>query len=52
MELARIERIIIVFYYVCGMKLSEIAFLLETDINSVYVQKCTAIKRLKKTLKM
>lgn len=51
MELARIERIIIVFYYICNMELSEIAFLLETDINSVYVQKCTAIKHLKEILK-
>lgn len=36
LELARIERIIIVFHFLCGMKLSEIAFLLETDLNNVY----------------
>ena len=43
MELARIERIIVVLYYVCGIRLSEIAYLLDTDLNSIYVQKCTAI---------
>ncbi len=51
LELARIERIIIVLHFLCGMKLSEIAFLLETDLNSIYVQKCTAIKHLKKILR-
>lgn len=50
LELARIERIIIVLYFVCGMRLSEIAYLLETDLNSVYVQKCTAIRHLKNIL--
>jgi len=37
LELARIERIIIVLHFLCGMKLSEIAFLLETDLNSIYI---------------
>ena len=32
------------------MKLSEIAYLLKTDLNSIYVQKCTAIKHLKNIL--
>ena len=50
LELARVERIIIVFHFVCGICLSEIAYLLETDLNSVYVQKCTAIKHLKTIL--
>ena len=50
LELARVERIIIVFHFVCGIRLSEIAYLLETDLNSVYVQKCTAIKHLKNIL--
>ena len=45
MELARIERIIIVLHFVCGVRLSEIAYLLGTDLNSIYVQKCTAIKK-------
>lgn len=51
LELARVERIIIVLHFLCGMKLSEIAYLLEADLNSIYVQKCTAIKHLKKTLR-
>ena len=50
LELARVERIIIVLHFLCGMKLSEIAYLLETDLNSIYVQKCTAIKHLKNIL--
>ena len=31
LELARIERIIIVLHYLCGMDLSEIAYLLDND---------------------
>lgn len=50
LELARVERIIIVLHFLCGMELSEIAYLLETDLNSIYVQKCTTIKHLKKIL--
>ncbi len=50
LELARVERIIIVLHFLCGMELSEIAYLLETDLNSIYVQKCTAIKHLKNIL--
>lgn len=50
MELARIERIIVVLHYVCGIRLSEIAYLLDADLNSIYVQKCTAIKHLKNIL--
>ena len=50
LELARVERIIIVLHFLCGMKLSEIAYLLETDLNSIYVQRCTAIKHLKNIL--
>ena len=51
LELARVERIIIVLHFLCGMELSEIAYLLETDLNSIYVQKCTVIKHLKKILR-
>lgn len=50
LELARVERIIIVFHFVCCIRPSEIAYLLETYLNSVYVQKCTAIKHLKNIL--
>ena len=50
MELARIERIIVVLHYVCGIRLPEIAYLLGTDLNGIYVQKCTAIKHLKNIL--
>lgn len=50
LRLARIERIIIILHFICGMSLSEIVYLLDTNLNSVYVQKCTAIKHLKKLL--
>ena len=50
LELARIERIIIVLHFACGIHLSEIAYLLETDLNSIYVQKCTALKHLRNIL--
>lgn len=46
--LNRIERIIVVFGVILGMSNSELAFLLNTNKNSVYVQKCKAIKKLKK----
>ena len=51
LELARVERIIIVLHFLFGMELSEIAYLLETDLNGIYVQKCTTIKHLKKILR-
>lgn len=51
LELARIERIIVVLHYLCGMDLSEVAYLLDTDLNSIYVQKYTAMKNLKNNLK-
>ena len=50
LELARIERIIIVLHFLCGMDLSEISYLLDTDLNSIYTQKSTAIKHLKNIL--
>lgn len=46
--LNRVERIIIVFGLLLGMSNTEVAFLLNTNKNSVYVQKCKAIKKLKK----
>ena len=51
LELARVERIIIVLHFLCGMELSEIAYLFETYLNGIYVQKCTTIKHLKKILR-
>lgn len=50
LELARIERIIIVLHFLCGMNLSEIAYLLDAELNSIYVQKYTAMKNLKNIL--
>lgn len=50
LELARIERIIIVLHFLCGMDLSEIAYLLDAELNSIYVQKYTALKNLKNIL--
>lgn len=48
LSLNRIERIISVFSLILGMTNSEIAFLLNTNMNSMYVQKCKALKKLKK----
>ena len=50
LELARIERIIIVLHFLCGMDLSEVAYLLDADLNSIYVQKYMAMKNLKNIL--
>jgi len=46
-SLNRVERIILVFTLILGMNNMEIAFLLNTNKNSIYVQKCKAIKKLK-----
>lgn len=48
--LPRVERIIIAFQYIFDMEIYEIANILDADIRSIYVQKGTAIKRLKKEL--
>lgn len=50
MRLARIERIIIAFNIIPELKLPEIAEMLGTSVESVYTQKGTALKRLKKEL--
>ncbi len=46
--LSRSERIIIVFNVVLDMNLSEVAFLLGSKIGSTKVQKCSAMKKIKK----
>jgi hypothetical protein len=48
LSLNRIERIISVFSLILGMSNSEIAFLLNSNMNSLYVQKSKAIKKFKK----
>ncbi|MCD8049606.1 MAG: hypothetical protein LUG52_08425 [Clostridia bacterium] len=50
LKLARMERIILTFNIILGMEPAEIAFLLDTTLNSTYAQKCTALKRLKAEL--
>lgn len=47
LKLARVERIIIAFHVIQGIELKEIAYLLNTSVDSVYSQKNTALKRLK-----
>lgn len=47
LKLARVERIIIAFNIIQGIELKEIAYLLNTSVDSVYSQKNTALKRLK-----
>ena len=46
-SLNRVERIIVIFSLILGMSNTEMAFLLNTNMNSVYVQKCKAIRKLK-----
>lgn len=50
LKLNKVERIIITFNIILEMELSEIAYLLDTSIDSTYTQKSTALKRLKKEL--
>ena len=47
LKLARVERIIIALHIIQGMELKEIAYLLNTSVDSVYTQKNTALKQLK-----
>ena len=48
LSLNRIVRIISAFSLILGMSNAEIAFLLNSNMNSLYVQKSKAIKKLKK----
>ena len=47
LKLSKIERIIIILNILNDVALLEIAFLLETNINSVYVQKKSGLEKLK-----
>lgn len=49
-SLSRIERIIIVFNIILGMEVSEIAYLLNITPDSVYTQKCKALKKLRHSM--
>ncbi len=48
--LPRVERIILTFKYIFNMEIYEIANILDVDIRTIYVQKGTAIRRLKREL--
>ena len=50
LKLARIQRIIVVFNIIQGMELIEVAELLSINVDSVYTQKSTALKRLRSAL--
>ena len=50
LHLTRSERIIIAFHIIMDMKLAEIAFLLDTSLESTYTHKSTALKKLKAEL--
>ena len=47
LKLSKIERIIIILNILNDVALVEIAFLLDTNINSVYVQKKSGLEKLK-----
>ena len=47
LKLSKIERIIIILNILNDVALLEIAFLLDTNINSVYVQKKSGLEKLK-----
>ena len=51
LSLNRMERIIVVYGLILGMNNSEVAYLLNTNLNSTGVQKCKAIKKLKTYIK-
>lgn len=50
LSLSRMERIIIVFNIILGMEVSEIAYLLNITPDSVYTQKCNALKKLRQNM--
>lgn len=47
MKLRKIERLVVVLHFVEGMELKKIAYLFGMNIGSVYVQKSTALKKLR-----
>lgn len=47
MKLHKIERMVVVLHFVEGMELKKIAYLFGMNISSVYVQKSTALKKLR-----
>lgn len=50
LHLTKSERIIIAFHVIMNMKLAEIAFLLDTSLESTYTHKSTALKKLKEEI--
>ena len=50
LHLTRSERIIIAFHIIMDMKLAEVAFLINTSLESTYTHKSTALKKLKAEL--
>lgn len=51
LQLARVERIVIVFNLFLDIKLSDLSIILDTTPDSIYAQKSTALKKLKNLLK-
>ncbi len=47
LKLSKIERIIIILNILNDITLLEIAFLLDTNMNSIYVQKKSALQKLR-----
>ena len=47
MKLRKIERIVVILHFVEEMELKKIAYLFGMNIGSVYVQKSTALKKLR-----
>ncbi len=47
LKLSKMERIIIIFNILNKVEIMEIAYLLNTTVNSIYVQKKSALQKLK-----
>ena len=50
LKLSKIERIVIILNILNDIALFEIAFLVDTSLNSIYVQKKNALNKLRKEL--
>ncbi len=50
LRLTRSERIILAFNIIAEMRMAEIAFLLDTTVDSTYAHKSSALKKLKAEL--
>ena len=50
LKLSKIERIVVILNILNDIALFEIAFLVDTSLNSIYVQKKNALNKLRKEL--